>query len=75
MTKTFKCGTPGCSNDKRRRAVFCSACWSQIPESHQKTIRDKAKEADSSLRANPSKEWMSQALKHTMSRLRKAVAA
>lgn len=66
QTKAKKpiCSSPGCSNEKRRRYVFCVKCWNKIPELHRKQIRQE-KEDNTSLRAHPSKEWMSLAFKYT----------
>ena len=58
------CENSKCTSKASGRNLFCVKCWSHIPLGHQDGIRDDAKKGEQTLRAKPSREWMTRTLKY-----------
>jgi hypothetical protein len=53
-----------CGNQASGRNIFCLADWCRIPEGHQIEIRKDTEKGEHTLRASPSREWLSRAFRY-----------
>jgi len=69
------CSNPRCNDLASGRNLFCAKCWFHIPDGHREEIRGDTEKAVHTLRAHPSREWLSRALKYITEPRRPAPAA
>jgi hypothetical protein len=59
-----KCADSYCNGMASGRNLFCMKCWYSIPEYLRLEIRNETEKGEHTLRAKPTREWMSKALKY-----------
>ena len=60
----MSCVVKGCENHTGKKALLCSPHWNKIPAGLQAEIRKGTEKGQHSLRAHPSREWLSAIIKH-----------
>jgi hypothetical protein len=58
------CVVRGCNDHTGHKAVMCSKHWYALPLSLRDDVRRGTEKGNHTLRANPSREWLSTASKH-----------
>jgi hypothetical protein len=61
-----RCMDPDCNCGGKAmgKNLFCAKAWFSIPEEHRMDIRQGTKKGEHTLRAKPSREWMTRALRY-----------
>ena len=57
------CSNQKCTGKANGRNVFCSKCWFHVPGDLRAAIRKDSEKGEHTLRAQPSREWLSMALR------------
>jgi hypothetical protein len=58
------CADFECDSKASGRNLFCVKSWFAIPEHHRDEIRKGTEKGEHTLRAKPSREWMSKAMRY-----------
>ena len=58
------CVVKGCTQETRGKAIMCAKHWYALPETLREDIRKDTDKGAHSLRAQPSREWLSMASKY-----------